>query len=61
MLAKTKLNIKEVVFSKALIDSYISHDEVISVNNVIKEYGEMKEVIKNPESSKSHIIQIWLI
>ena len=26
LLAKTKLNIKEVVFSKALIDSYISHD-----------------------------------
>ena len=47
LLAKTKSNIKEVVFSKALIDSYISHDEVISVNNVLKEYGEMKEVIKN--------------
>ena len=61
MLAKTKLNIKEVVFSKAVIDSYISHDEVISVNSVLKEYSEMKEVIKNPESSKSDIIQIWLI
>ena len=61
MLAKTKSNIKEVVFSKALIDSYISHDEVISVNSVLKEYSEMKEVIKNPESSKSDIIQIWLI
>ena len=34
--------------SKALIDSYISHDEFVSVNNVLREYNEMKEENKNP-------------
>ena len=36
LLAKTKLNSIEVVISKALTDSYISHDEFISVNNAIE-------------------------
>ena len=30
---------------------YISHDEFFSVNNVLREYNEMKEEIKNPETS----------
>ena len=47
MLAKTKLNSIEVVISKALIDSSISHDEFVLINNVVKEYDEMKEEIKN--------------
>ena len=47
MLAKTKLNIIEVLISKALIDSGISHDEFVLINDVIKEYNEMKEEIKN--------------
>ena len=34
--------------SKALIDSYISHDEFVSVNNVLREYNEMKEENKSP-------------
>ena len=37
LLAKTKLNIKEVLISKALIDSNISHDKFVSVNNVLKD------------------------
>ena len=45
MLANSKLSI-EVFISKALIDSNISHDEVVLMNNVIKEYGDMKEKIK---------------
>ena len=36
LLAKTKLNSIEVVTSKALTDSYIIHDEFISVNNAIE-------------------------
>ena len=32
------LNIIEVLISKALIDSYISHDEFISLSIVLKEY-----------------------
>ena len=50
-LGKDNLNIIEALISKALIDSYISHDEIASVNNVLREYNEMKEEIKNPETS----------
>ena len=35
LLAKTKLNIVEFFISKALIDSDITHDEFISVNNIL--------------------------
>ena len=45
--AKTKLNSIEVLISKALIDLNISHDEFILVNNVLKEYDDMKKEIKN--------------
>ena len=37
MLAKSKLNSIEVLISKTLIDSDISYDEFISINNVLKE------------------------
>ena len=47
MLAKPKLNTIEVSISKALIDSNISHDKFVSVNNLLKEYDDMKEEIKN--------------
>ena len=33
--------------SEALIDSNISNDEFVSVNNLLKEYDDMKEEIKN--------------
>ena len=49
LLGKDKLNIIEVLISKALINSYISHDEFVSVKTALKEYNEMKEEIKNPE------------
>ena len=41
LLGKDKLNIIEVLISKALIDSYISHDEFVSVNSVLREYKEI--------------------
>ena len=47
MLAKSKLNRIEVLISKALIDSNTSHDEFVLINNVLKEYDEIKEEIKN--------------
>ena len=56
MLGKNKLNTIEVLISTALIDSYISHDEFVSINNVLREYNEMKEEIKNPETSMEYII-----
>ena len=50
LLAKSKLNSIEVLISKALIDSVISHDEFVLINNVLKEYDEMKNDIKNLNS-----------
>ena len=43
LLGKDKLNTIKVLFSKALINSYIRHDQFLSVNNVLREYNEMKE------------------
>ena len=42
LLGKDKLNTIEVIISKALINSCINHDEFVSVNNVLREYYEMK-------------------
>ena len=47
MLAKSKLKRIEVLISKILIDSVISHDEFVLINNVLKEYNKMKEEIEN--------------
>ena len=51
LLGNDKLNTIEVLISKALIDSYISHDEFVSVYNVLREFNEMREEIKNIEAS----------
>ena len=51
MLAKSKLNVIEILISKALSDSYISHKEFVSIIDVLKEYNETKEEIKNPKTS----------
>ena len=48
---KDKLNTIEVIFSKTLINSDISHDEFVSENNVLRGYTETKEEIKNYETS----------
>ena len=36
MLAKSKLNSIELLISKALTDSVISHDESVLINNILK-------------------------
>ena len=46
-LAKNKSNAMEVLISKALMNPNVSHDEFVSVNNVLKEYDDMKKEIKN--------------
>ena len=51
LLVKTKLDTIKDLFSKFLIDSYISHDKFVSVNNALKKYNEMKVKIKNPDTS----------
>ena len=47
LLAKSKLNNKEILISKALDDSVVSHDEFALISNMLKEYNEMKEETKN--------------
>ena len=39
LLTKSELNSIEVLISKALINSVISHDEFVLKNNVLKEYN----------------------
>ena len=33
-----------------MVNSNVDHDEFVSVNNVLKEYDDMKEEIKNSNS-----------
>ena len=42
MLAKTKLNSIEALISKSLIDSYISQDEFVLINNTLNELTSKK-------------------
>ena len=43
-----------MLISKSLIDSNIFHDEFVSINNVLKEYEEMKEEIKNVKTESAY-------
>ena len=45
LLAKTKLNTIKFIISKTIIDW------LVSVNNVLKEYNEIKDEIQNPNIS----------
>ena len=47
LLPKSKLNSIEVLISKTLIDSKISHYEFVLINNVVKEYDNMTKEIQN--------------
>ena len=51
LLQKTRLDSIAALISKALMGLSISHDEFVSVNNVLREYNETKGEIKNPETS----------
>ena len=51
MFTKKKIIGIEVLISKALTDSYISHDEFVSLNDALREYDDMKEEIKNLKTS----------
>ena len=54
MSAETKLNKIEVLVFRTLIDWHIGNDEFVSVNNVLREYDDMKEEIKTLETSPVH-------
>ena len=45
LLEKSKLNNREVLIAKDLIDSVISHGELVLINNVLKEYDKMESKI----------------
>ena len=53
MLAKSKLNSIELLISKALFDSNINQGEFVLVNNVFKEFNDMKEESKTQITNKS--------
>ena len=57
LMGKDKLNTIEVLIFKSLIDSYISHDKFISVNIILREYNDIKNKMKNPQTSVEYIIQ----
>ena len=54
LLGKSKLDAIEVLISKALLDAYISHPDFVSVNNLLGEYNEMKQKIKNLKNVVEH-------
>ena len=47
LLAKSKLNSIEVLITKALINSNISHDEFVLINNLPEEFDDIRKEIKN--------------
>ena len=47
LLSKSNLNSIEVLICTTLINSVSSHDESVSINNVLKKYNQMKIKIKN--------------
>ena len=54
LLGKDKLNTTKVLNSNALTNSYISHDILVLVINVLREYNEIKSEIKNPKTSAEY-------
>ena len=47
LLAKDKSNTIEVLLSITLLNSFINHDEFVSMNNMLRENDDMKEAVKN--------------
>ena len=45
LLGKDKLNAIKFLISKALLNSYIRHDEFVLVNNVLRENNEIKTYV----------------
>ena len=45
LLGKDTLNTIETLISKTLINSYINHDEFLSVNNVLREYDKINNSV----------------
>ena len=54
LLAKTRSNSIKVLISRAVIDSYISYDDFVLKNYMLKEYDNLKEETKNLNTSTLH-------
>ena len=62
LLAKSKLDSIEALISKGFMDSNISHDEFVLINNVLKGfYGTMEEIKNDKGKFKLYIKQCYLI
>ena len=46
LVAKCKLNTLGVLISNTSINSFVSHDEFVLINNLLKVYNKMREEIK---------------
>ena len=46
LITKSIINSKEVLISKAIINSVISHDKFMLINNVLRDYNKMKKEIR---------------
>ena len=42
LLANSKLNNIQILISMALIDSNVTHDEFVLINNMLRQYDNMK-------------------
>ena len=51
LLVNNKLNTTKSLISRALIVSYINHDEFVLENNLLREFDEIKEKIKNSQNA----------
>ena len=56
LLVKYKLNTIEVLISKDLINSCINDGKFVSIDNVLREYNDMKDELKNPDYDAKCII-----
>ena len=58
-LGNNTLNTIEVLISKTLIEWYISHDKIFSVNNVLRKSSKIKEKMKNLYNIRKKHFASW--
>ena len=58
MLARSKLNVREIKTSQALIKKQISHEDFTTIINKEKNYRELKEGIRMMKSQRSNTEKI---
>ena len=61
MLARSKLKSIESKISEALINNEISHEDFMTIMNVKKQYGEVKESIRMMNTERSDVEKVSMI